>query len=66
MQSNDELELMGHGAAVRQFPLWCPRCGYLRSDTTSSRHLGPVTENNELVLRPARQSLAALAPGPCP
>ena len=60
---DDELEFMGHGAAVRQFPLWCPHCGYLRVDVGRSQRFQPVMENGQLVLRPATNSLTAPAPG---
>ena len=54
---------MGQGAAVRQFPFWCPLCGYIRNDQIGSQRLEVVMENNVLVLRPVRQSLSALAQG---
>ena len=60
-----ELEGLGHGAAARMFPFWCPMCGYARNDRYGSQRSEAVMVNNKLVLRPVnrQQPLTALTHG---
>ena len=56
-----DYEVMGHIWVVKQLPRGCPSCRYIRNDLGQFQ-FEPVMENDELILRPATQSLTAPTP----